>query len=82
MRMFKLSKAELREQVDLTLYTDIIEKAVHDIVPDAQVIVERDCYIVDNVSKGESIRIGRKLAATPLGEFSKEIYTLFSGSEM
>lgn len=82
MRMFTLASGAARKNVDLRDYEDIIIKAITDIIPNAKVKVFEDCYVIDKVTKGESIKIGRKLASTKLCTYCIKISKLFSGEEI
>ena len=79
MRMFTLASSEASEYVDLRDYKSIIESTVTGIIPKAKVEVFKNCYVIDEVTKGESIRIGRILASTQLGKYCIKISKLFSG---
>ena len=59
MRKYTLASSSAKSTVDLTDYTEVITAAVHEVMPKANVIVEKDCYYVDPApSKGDAIRIG------------------------
>lgn len=81
MRKYTLASLDARKDVDLRLFGSVIESAVHEFIPDAVVIVERDYYTVSPTpSKGDAIRIGRKLSKKhALGQHCIKISKLFNG---
>lgn len=82
MRMFTLACGAARKEVDLRDYEDVIIKAVTDVIPNAKVEVFKECYVVDSVTVGESIKIGRKLASTALCTYCIKISKLFNGGNI
>lgn len=82
MRMFTLASGAARKEVDLRDYEDVIIKAVTDVIPNAKVEVFKECYVVDSVTVGESIKIGRKLASTKLCMHCIKISKLFNGANI
>ena len=46
MRRYTLASPESRKAVDLRDYKEVIEKAVHGVMPSAMVRVEKDAYYV------------------------------------
>ena len=46
MRKYTLASPAARINVDLRDYEDIIKRAVHEIIPEAEVKVEEHCYYV------------------------------------
>lgn len=84
MREFTLLSQEARQNVDLRLYNDLIQKTVKAKIPDATVIVKEKSYIVDSSpTKGQAIRIGKVLSkASHLGEHCIYVPKLFSGKEI
>lgn len=70
-------------EVDLTDYEDIIKKTIATIVPDAAVTVLPDKYIIDSeLSQKDTVKIGRALARTVLGQFCAAKYVLFKGKKI
>ena len=82
MKKYTLASPEARQTLDLTNYSTIITEAVHDVVPDAVVTVYKEYYTVDHISKGESIKVGRKICASVLGKYCITLNKLFSGKEV
>lgn len=79
MRKYTLASTDAKSQVDLTAYTDVITKAVHEVMPQAKVIVERDAYLVDPApSKGDAIRIGRSICKSTLARHCVHVPKLFN----
>ena len=81
MRKYTLASSNARSNVDLRLYSSFIEATVHEIMPDAVVTVESNFYTVSPTpSKGDAIRIGRKLSKKQaLGQHCIKISKLFNG---
>ncbi len=82
MKKYTLASPDARKKVDLRNYAQIIENAVHDVAPDAVVNVYKDYYTVDSITKGQSIKIGRKICASALGSNCITLYKLFNGKEV
>lgn len=82
MKKYTLASPEARKNVDLRNHSDIIIKAVLDVVPDAVVNVYEDHYTVDNITKGQSIKVGRKICSSILGQYCVTLYKLFNGKEV
>ena len=84
MRRYYLASVENRGKVDLKAYQDKIIDAVHQIMPHAQVTVEKDYYTVDPTPvKGDAIRIGRLLSnGKILGGYCIKISKLFCSEEV
>ena len=83
MRKYTLASSDARSSVDLRVYTEIIESAVHEFMPHAVVQVEKDYYCVDPTPKqGEAIRIGRQICKSGLCQYCVQIPKLFSSIEI
>ena len=84
MRRYYLASTENRGKVDLRAYQDVIVNSVHQIMPQAQVTVEKDYYTVDPTPvKGDAIRIGRLLSnGKILGGYCIKISKLFCSEEI
>lgn len=83
MRKYTLTSSIARTSVDLTAYTDVIVEAVHEVMPGASVIVEKDCYYVSpDPSKGDAIRIGRSICKSALAQHCVQIPKLFSSIQI
>lgn len=81
MREYKLINKDI--DADLTNYADIIKKTIATIVPDAAVTVLPDKYIIDSeLSQKDTVKIGRALARTVLGQFCAAKYVLFKGKKI
>lgn len=81
MRKYTLASSDARSNVDLRRFAGFIEDTVHEFMPDAIVIVERDYYTVSPTpEKGDAIRIGRRLSKRQaLGQHCIKISKLFNG---
>lgn len=77
MRRFSFASGYFRDTIDLQKYESIIINAVHEVIPNAKVTVFHDSYVIDKVTKGESIKIGRKLASTQLCGYCIKISKLW-----
>lgn len=84
MRRYFLASTNNRGTVDLKVYEDEIKAAVHQVMPHAQVVVEKDCYTVHPTpSKGDAIRIGRLLSSGEvMGCYCIKISKLFCSQEI
>ncbi len=83
-RKYSLSEKNYRQEVDLREFAPIIKDVVVQIVPEAKVTVEKDAYYIEGVelSRSQTCRIGRRLAKSSLGQYSKPIYSLFRGENV
>jgi hypothetical protein len=79
-RKYVLASEEARARVDLRDYEDLIRSVVGKIVPKAKVIVKRDCFIVDRLTRGQSRSLGRELSKTELVKHRQMVCRLFAGS--
>ena len=80
MREYQLADSIFKNSIDLRDFKKEIQDAVAKHTQNVTVYVEKDRYILDkNISKGDAIRIGRTLAAGPLGQYCLLRATLFSG---
>lgn len=84
MRRYILASQEARGSVDLRQHTNMIINAVHAVMPQAVVVVEKQYYTVDPApNRSEAIRIGRKLSkAQALGRYCIKIPKLFNSEEI
>lgn len=83
MRKYTLASSDARSAVDLRNYRNIIESAIHEIMSQAIVTVEQDCYYVSPTpSKGDAIRIGRLICKSGLSSHCIQIPKLFSSIEI
>ena len=83
MRRYTLASPDARSVVDLRDFQEVIEAAVHEIIPSAQVAVEQDCYYVSPTpGKGDAIKIGRLICKSSLNRFCVQIPKLFSSVEI
>ena len=79
MRRYTLASSDARGEVDLRDYRDVIEEAIHEIVPSAQVTVEKDCYYVSPTpAKGDAIKIGRLICKSDLNHHCIQLPKLFT----
>lgn len=79
MRKYTLASSSAKTAVDLTDYTEVITAAVHEVMPKASVIVEKDGYYVNpDPSKGDAIRIGRAICKSDLAQHCVQIPKLFN----
>lgn len=60
MKKYTFASPEARKNIDLRNHSDIIIKAVHDVVPDAVVNVYEDYYTVDNITKCRRLLLKQK----------------------
>lgn len=82
MRQYTLASAD-RGSVDLRIYKAEIIDAVHTFMPHAMVRVDKDCYYVDPTpSRGEAIRIGKKICESDLKIYCIKIPKLFTSTEI
>ena len=84
MRKCWLASSEARLNVDLLGFSSEIISAVHQVMPQAKVTVEHDCYTVNPTpSRSEAIRIGRLLSKKDvLGIHCIKIPKLFNGENV
>lgn len=77
-RTYKLANKDYKNTIDLTKYQNTIKNSIHNIMPDALVIVDEHSYTISPVpTRAESTKIGRLLAKTSIGKYSKHTYSLF-----
>lgn len=70
MRKYVLADISKRGQDDLRDYRDIITKAVEEVAPGSTVYVSKNSYsIKEQLSHGQSVRIGRKICESGLGRY-------------
>ena len=82
MREYRLADTDYRITVDLTEYEDLIKKVVNDEAPEVEVTVLENRYVLNNpISRGQAIRIGRRLAKSTLGEYCILRPILFVGQD-
>lgn len=83
MRKYLLASVSEREDVNLRDYESIIKEAVHEFMPEANVIVENNCYYVNPTHKrGTAVKIGRKICQSQLKESCITIRKLFASVEV
>ncbi len=83
MRRYMLASKGAKTDVDLRDYRQIIEDAVHKVLPQAEVKVEVDCYYVEPTPKqGVAIRIGREICKSDLKKYCVQIPKLFCSEEV
>lgn len=83
MRRYTLASPESRQAVDLRDYEEVIEKAVHSVMPNATVNVEQTCYYVHPTpSQGDAVKIGRQICKSAICEHCVFIPKLFSSNEV
>ena len=79
MRKYSLASTDAKRTVDLRDYSQLIEETVHEIIPEASVSVYETYYIVSPTpSRGDAIKIGRKLSSMELGKYCIQIPKLFT----
>lgn len=61
MRTYSFASRSARENVNLLLFSDEIEKIIHSVIPNAKITVTESSYTVDQITCGEAISIGRKM---------------------
>jgi hypothetical protein len=80
MREYQLASSVYREQIDLTKHRRLIERIVHKYVPDGEVTVNHESFLIEqDITKGQAIMIGRDLAKTELGKYCIQRPSLFVG---
>ena len=83
MRKYTLASAGDRNMVDLRAYQADIADAVHSVMPKARVRVDKDCYYVSPTpSRGDAIRIGKKICESNLKVYCIHIPKLFTSVEI
>ena len=83
MRKYVLADITKRSQVDLRDYKDIITKAVEEVAPGSTVYVGKNYYSInEQLSHGQSVRIGRKICESELGHYciSVKLSKLFNST--
>lgn len=82
-KWYSLTNKDYKDIVDLRLYENDIEKAVHKVKPDAAVIVDRNafCIIPPLTRKKEIIRISQDIRSDKLKEFTYYRPSLFESHE-
>lgn len=78
----KYSLADTTQSADLRQFEEQIVKAIEAVAPGKHPKVFQDCFITDNLSHSESVRIGRELSRyKELARYGKTIETfrLFKG---
>lgn len=61
-RTYRLASRAAQNEFDLRLSKDIIVDTVHSVIPDAKVEVTETAYTVDSITRGDAIKIGKKLS--------------------
>lgn len=80
MKLYRFADKEFRDTVDLTIYRDIIEKAVGKVKPEATVTVLKEGFYLDiTPTKRESIRISQELRNNGLEQYITYRPCLFNG---
>lgn len=83
MRKYSLASPEAKKQVDLRDYSAEICEAVHQVLPMAKVVVEKDCYYIHGtLEHGEAIKIGRLICQSDLKKYCVQVPKLFSSIEL
>ena len=83
MRRYTLASKGAKTGVDLRDYRQVIEDAVHEVLPHAEVKVEADCYYVEPTPKqGDAVKIGRAICKSKLRKHCIQISKLFSSVEV
>ena len=83
MKRYELASVSARQDVDLRDYAEIIQGAVHNVIPKAWVKVEQDCYFVSPTpTQGEAIKIGRQICQSQLKVHCVQIPKLFTSIEL
>ena len=80
MRKYYLAGTDARVNVDLRDYADKIISAVHEVMPNAEVVVEQRWYSVSPApDRGDAIKIGRTLSKKDvLGTHCVQVPKLFN----
>ena len=78
MRIYRLADVQMRKEIDLRDYENLIVSIITSVVPDADVVVGVSEYtIMTDISKGQAIKIGRALAhSRELGFYSVNVHSL------
>ena len=83
MRKYYLVSSEYRNSVDLRDYEQVITDSVHSEMPDTKVTIYAEYYTLDEQpTRGQAIRIGRKIAGSSLGEYCMIRPILFIGKNI
>lgn len=61
MRTYSFASRSARENVNLLLFADEIEKIIHSVILNAKITVTESSYTVDQITRGEAISIGRRM---------------------
>ena len=79
MRKYTLASPTAKTCIDLRDYQNVIEDAVHQVLPKANITVEAGCYCVTpSPTPSEARAIGRLICKSPLKEHCTLIPKLFS----
>lgn len=78
---YRLADKEYRKNVDLKDYTDIIEKCVYSLSPDANIEIHNDSYVINTpITTGQAREIGKRMGKeTLLKIYALDRYVLFEG---
>ena len=83
MRKYYLASKDAKDNVDLREYQQVIEDAVHEVLPLASVQVAADHYIVTPTPKqGDAVKIGRAICKSALKKHCIQIPKLFTSIEI
>ena len=84
MRRYSLASLEYRNSIDLVTFQNCITSSVHQVIPNATVVVEKDSYTVSPTpTRSEAIRIGRILSSKDiLGKYCIFVPKLFYGEDV
>lgn len=84
MRKYTLASVNAQSSVDLRDYGGFIKTTILEIMPKAEIVVEQTYYTVSpSPSKGDAIRVGRKLSKNKdLGQHCIKIPKLFNGENI
>jgi len=79
-KKYQLANTEFRKTINLCKYKKSIEEAVHQIKPDARIIVRKDGFeVYPELTKIESIQVSRILRSGCLEQFTMYRPCLFNG---
>ena len=83
MRKYTLASPTARNDVDLRHFKTVIEEAVHEIMPQATVVVMDRYYMVEpSPQQGDAVKIGRIICKSGLCTQCVYIPKLFSSTEV
>lgn len=83
MRKYYLASSKYRNSVNLRDYKQVITDAVHSEMPDTKLTIHADYYTLDEQpTRGQAIRIGRKIAGSSLGKYCMIRPILFVGKNI